>query len=99
MELLAIMNAMQTWRWERWQKVPTSSPTSGSPRYKTILTIFSRAIAKIEETPSDSPSEEVPGSESLDEEPESPLEVLRLLRPSTLETETKMIALHGARMN
>ena len=31
MELLAIMNAMQTWRWERWQKVPTSSPTSDKP--------------------------------------------------------------------
>ena len=37
-------------------------------------------------------------SESLDKEPERPLEILELLHLFTLESETEITALHGAKM-
>lgn len=40
----------------------------------------------------------MPEPESLDEELESLLEVLEILHPFTLETETEITALHGAKM-
>ena len=95
MELLVTMNAMHampTRKWETWQKV-LSAYGVGSYHYKTTVIIFSRTIAKIEEAPSNSPSEEVSESKSLDKEPERPLEVLELLHLFTLESETEITAL------
>ena len=62
------------------------------------MAIFSGAITEIEESHSDLPFEEVSEPESLDEELESLLEVLEILHPFTLETETEITALHGAKM-